>query len=136
MWRAIEPALLARCRETGVGIVAWAPIGRGFLSGALTEVGEDDYRRNVERLAGTNLATNNERFAPMRAIARDLGITPAQLALAWLLHQYDAVVPIPGSRSPERIAENAAAATVELDPDTLTRIDAELATFVPAGDVS
>ena len=136
MWRPIEPALLARCRETGVGIVAWAPIGRGFLSGALTEVGEHDYRRHVERLTGPNLAANNDRFAPVRAIASDLGITPAQLALAWLLHQDPAVVPIPGSRTPAHITENSAAATVELDAATFTRIDAALAAFVPAGEIS
>jgi aryl-alcohol dehydrogenase-like predicted oxidoreductase len=99
-------------------------------------VGEHDYRRQVERLTGPNLATNNERFAPVRAIATDLGFTPAQLALAWLLHQDDAVVPIPGSRSPERIAENAGAAGIALDAVTLARIDAALAAFVPAGDVS
>ena len=136
MWRTIDPALLARCRDTGVGIVAWAPMGRGFLAGTLAEVGDQDYRRNVERLTGPNLAVNNERFAPLRAIADDLGVTPAQLALAWLLHQEDAVVPIPGSRSPERIAENAAAASAALDADALARIDAALSEFVPAGEIS
>jgi aryl-alcohol dehydrogenase-like predicted oxidoreductase len=136
MWHPIDPDLRARCRETGVGIVAWAPMGRGFLTGTLTGVGEHDYRRNVERLTGANLTANNERFAPVRTIAHDLGLTPAQLALAWLLHQHPAVVPIPGSRSPDRIAENASAATVELDADALTLIDAALATFVPAGDIS
>ena len=136
LWRPIEPALLARCRETGVGIVAWAPIGRGFLSGALTEVGEHDYRRHVERLTGPNLAANNDRFAPVRAVACDFGITPAQLALAWLLHQDPAVVPIPGSRTPAHITENAAAARIALDAANLTRIDAALARFVPAGEIS
>jgi aryl-alcohol dehydrogenase-like predicted oxidoreductase len=136
MWRPIEAALLERCVDTGVGIVAWAPMGRGFLSGTLTAVGERDYRRHVERFTGPNLTTNNERFAPVRAIATDLELTPAQLALAWLLHQDDAVVPIPGSRSPDRIAENAAAARIELDAATWTRIDGALAAFVPAGDIS
>jgi len=136
MWHPIDPELLARCRETGVGIVAWAPMGRGFLTGTLTDVGEHDYRRNVDRLMGTNLAANNERFAPVRAIAHDLGLTPAQLALAWLLHQDAAVVPIPGSRSPARIAENVAAATVALDAGALARIGAALADFVPQGEIS
>ncbi len=136
MWHPIAADLLTRCRETGVGMVAWAPMGRGFLSGTLTEVGEHDYRRQVARLTGPNLATNNERFAPVREIATDLDLTPAQLALAWLLHQDDAVVPIPGSRSPDRIGENAAAARIVLDAATLARIDAALAAFVPAGDVS
>jgi aryl-alcohol dehydrogenase-like predicted oxidoreductase len=136
MWRPIEPELLVRCRDTGVGIVAWAPMGRGFLTGTLAEVGDQDYRRNVERLTGPNLATNNERFAPIRTIAGDLGLTPAQLALAWLLRQHPAVVPIPGSRTPAHIVENAAAASVALDAAALARIDAALADFVPAGDVS
>ena len=136
MWHPIDPALLARCTETGVGIVAWAPMGRGFLTGTLNEVGDHDYRQNVERLTGANLETNNERFAPVRAIAADLGITPAQLALAWLLYQHPAVVPIPGSRSPTRIAENASASSVALDADTLARVDAALAAFVPAGEIS
>jgi aryl-alcohol dehydrogenase-like predicted oxidoreductase len=136
MWHPLDADLLTRCRDTGVGIVAWAPMGRGFLSGTLTEVGERDYRRHVERFTGPNLMTNNERFAPVRAIATDLDLTPAQLALAWLLHQDGAVVPIPGSRSPDRIAENAAAAFVDLEPATLARIDAALARFVPAGDIS
>ena len=136
MWHPIDPDLLTRCGETGVGIVAWAPMGRGFLTGTLTEVGEHDYRRHVERLTGPNLVANNERFAPVRAIANDLGVTPAQLALAWLLHQHEVVVPIPGSRSPDRIAENAAAASIAFDADALARIAAALADFVPAGDVS
>ena len=136
MWHPIDADLLTRCRETGVGIVAWAPMGRGFLSGTLTEVGEHDYRRQVERFTGPNLRTNNERFAPVRAIATDLELTPAQLALVWLLHQDGAVVPIPGSRSPDRIAENAAAVRIELDAATLARIDAALAAFAPVGDVS
>jgi aryl-alcohol dehydrogenase-like predicted oxidoreductase len=136
MWHPIDAALLTRCRETGVGIVAWAPIGRGFLSGTLTEVGDQDYRRHVERFTGPNLVVNNERFAPVRAIAQDLGLTPAQLALAWLLRQHPSVVPIPGSRSPARIAENAAAAAVALDAGALARIDAALAEFVPAGEIS
>jgi aryl-alcohol dehydrogenase-like predicted oxidoreductase len=136
MWHPIDPDLLARCGETGVGIVAWAPMGRGFLTGTLTDVGEHDYRRTVKRLTGANLAANNERFAPVRAIAHDLDLTPAQLALAWLLHQHPAVVPIPGSRSPDRIAENVSAALVALDADTLARVDAALADFVPAGEIS
>jgi aryl-alcohol dehydrogenase-like predicted oxidoreductase len=136
MWRPIDPELLGRCRETGVGIVAWAPIGRGFLTGTLSEVGDQDYRSTVERLTGPNLAANNERFAPVRAIANELGVTPAQLALAWLLHQDDGVVPIPGSRSPGRIAENAEAVSVTLAADALARVDGALGAFVPVGDIS
>jgi aryl-alcohol dehydrogenase-like predicted oxidoreductase len=136
MWHPIAPDLLARCTETDVGIVAWSPVGRGFLTGKLTEVGERDFRRHVDRLSGPNLATNNERFAPMRAIADDLDLTAAQLVLAWLLHQHDSVVPIPGSRTPAHIADNARAAAVRLDDTTLERIEAARAAFAPAGKLS
>ena len=136
MWHPLEPGLLEHCERTGVGIVAWSPVGRGFLTGALASVDDGDFRTSVERLRGSNLAANNERFAPVRALAAELGLTPAQLALAWLLHRSASVVPIPGSRSPVHIAENAAAATVALDPAAIARIDAALAAFVPAGSVS
>ncbi len=136
MWHPIDPALLAHCEATGVGVVAWSPVGRGFLTGTLAAVGEGDFRTGVERLVGANLAANNERFAPVRALAADLDLTPAQLALAWLLHRSPVVVPIPGSRTPDHIRENAAAALVALDDATRARIDAALAAFVPAGTVS
>jgi aryl-alcohol dehydrogenase-like predicted oxidoreductase len=136
MWHPIDAALLAHCERTGVGIVAWSPVGRGFLTGALAVVGERDFRSNVERLNGDNLAANNERFAPVRALAQELGLTPAQLALAWLLHRSEVVVPIPGSRTPAHIRENAAAALVALDADAVARTDAALAAFEPAGRVS
>ena len=136
MWHPLEPGLLAHCERTEVGIVAWSPVGRGFLTGTLTAVDEGDFRAHVERLTGPNLAANNARFAPVRLLASELGLTPVQLALAWLLHQSPAVVPIPGSRTPAHIAENASAARVVLDAPTLARIDAALAAFVPAGAVS
>jgi aryl-alcohol dehydrogenase-like predicted oxidoreductase len=136
MWHPIDPALRAHCETTGVGIVAWSPLGRGFLTGALAEVGHHDFRRHVERLRGANLAANNARYAPVADLARTLAMTPAQLALAWLLHQSPAVVPIPGSRTPAHIAENAAAARFALDPTTLAVIDAALAGFTPVGAVS
>jgi aryl-alcohol dehydrogenase-like predicted oxidoreductase len=95
MWHAVDPALLSRCEATGTGIVAWAPLGRGFLAGSLTAVGADDFRTRVERLRGDNLAANNHRYRPIVALAAELGATPAQLALAWLLHRSALVVPIP-----------------------------------------
>jgi aryl-alcohol dehydrogenase-like predicted oxidoreductase len=136
MWHPLEPGLLEHCERTGVGIVAWSPVGRGFLTGTLEAVEDGDFRTSVERLRESNLAANNARFAPVRALAADLGLTPAQLALAWLLHRSPAVVPIPGSRTPAHIAQNAAAVTVTLDADARARIDAALAAFVPAGTVS
>lgn len=136
MWHPIDPALLAHCEATAVGVVAYSPVGRGFLTGAVAAVGASDFRATIDRFAGPNLAANNDRFAPVRAIAGDLGLSPGQLALAWLLHQSAAVVPIPGSRSPAHIVENAAAARVVLDDAALARVDAALAAFTPAGVVS
>jgi len=136
MWHPIDPALLAHCERTGVGVVAWSPVGRGFLAGTVAAVGERDFRRNVERFTGPNLAANHDRFAPVRALAAEVGLTPAQLALAWLLSRSAAVVPIPGSRTPAHIRENAAAGTVTLPTDALGRLDAALTALTLAGVVS
>ncbi|MFF4648486.1 aldo/keto reductase [Streptomyces sp. NPDC001380] len=133
MWQPVDPGLHAAARELGVGLVAWGPLGGGFLTGTVQEVAEDDFRRNLPRFDPANLRTNHDRHAPLRGIAADLGLTPAQLALAWLLHQDEHVVPIPGSRTPGHIAENLAAARVELHPDTLARIDGALGRFAPEG---
>ncbi|MFG2265859.1 aldo/keto reductase [Streptomyces sp. NPDC048720] len=133
MWQPIDPDLHATARELGVGIAAWSPLGGGFLTGTVQNVAEDDFRRNLPRFDSANLKTNYDRYAPLRGIAADLGLTPAQLALAWLLHQDEHVVPLPGSRTPAHIAENLAAARVHLHPDTLGRIDEALKRFVPEG---
>jgi aryl-alcohol dehydrogenase-like predicted oxidoreductase len=130
LWtRGPEAVLLPALRELGVGFVAWGPLGNGFLAGNVAEVGQDDFRRNAPRFAPENLARNRDRFAPLRGLAEELGLTPAQLALAWLLHQDENLVPIPGTRMPAHLDENLAAAGAELDADMLRRID-ELA---PAG---
>ncbi|WP_411151825.1 aldo/keto reductase [Streptomyces sp. A30] len=133
MWQPVEPELHAAARELGVGIVAWSPLGGGFLAGTVQKLAEDDFRRNIPRFDEANLRTNNDRYAPLRGIAADLGLTPGQLALAWLLHQDDHVVPIPGSRTPAHIAENLSAARVDLHADTLARVDEALAGFDPQG---
>lgn len=132
MWHSPDPELLAAARELGVGIVAWSPLGNGFLTGAVRSLGERDFRANVPRFA--HLDVNNDRFEPVRALARELGLTPAQLALAWLLHQDQHVVPIPGSRTPAHILENLEAARIDLR-DALPRIDRALAGFNPVGTV-
>ncbi len=126
MWKPAEPQLLAAARELGVGLVPWSPLGAGFLTGTVGKVEEGDFRQNAPRFDAANLKANNDRFAPVRGVAEELGITPAQLALAWLLHQDPHVVPIPGSRTPKHIEENLAAAHVKLDADVLTRLDAIL----------
>lgn len=127
MWKPIPADLLTAADEVGAGIVAWSPLGGGFLTGTVTTLADGDFRHNAPRFQGANLATNNDRYAPVRALAEDLDLTPGQLALAWLLHQHPAVVPIPGSRTPAHIDENLAAARVRLDPATLERIHGLLA---------
>ena len=127
MWRPVDPELLATARELGVGIVAWSPLGGGFLTGTVQQVAEGDFRRNSPRFSAENLAANNDKFAPIRSIAAELDLEPGQLALAWLLAQYESVVPIPGSRTPAHILENLYAAGVSLHPDSLRRIDDALA---------
>ncbi|MGH4026935.1 MAG: aldo/keto reductase, partial [Pseudonocardiaceae bacterium] len=134
MWQAPDAEPLATARELGVGVVGWSPLGGGFLTGTVREVAAGDFRTNLPRFSPGNLAANNERYAPIRGIAADLGLSPGQLALAWLLHQDEHVVPIPGSRTPAHIAENTDAARVVLHPDTLTRIDEALSRFTPTGE--
>jgi aryl-alcohol dehydrogenase-like predicted oxidoreductase len=130
LWtRTPEDELLPTARELGVGVVAWGPLGNGFLAGGVTRLGEADFRHNAPRFQGENLRRNQDRFAPLRELARELDVTPAQLAVAWLLHQGDDVVPIPGSRNSTHIDDNIASVGVRLDDGDLARID-ELA---PAG---
>jgi aryl-alcohol dehydrogenase-like predicted oxidoreductase len=121
LWtRDPERELLPALRELNVGFVAWSPLGAGFFAGA-DRIDANDFRTNHPRFSDSNLAANRDRFAPLRGLADDRGITPAQLALAWLVHQD--VVPIPGTRTPDHLDENLAAADVTLDENTLARID-------------
>jgi aryl-alcohol dehydrogenase-like predicted oxidoreductase len=133
MWRPVDPELLATTRELGIGVVAWSPLGGGFLTGTVTALGEGDFRHNAPRFAGDALARNNDRYAPVRDLADGLGLAPGQLALAWLLAQDPHVVPIPGSRTPAHVVENTAAARIVLDVGTLRRVDDALAAFEPEG---
>jgi aryl-alcohol dehydrogenase-like predicted oxidoreductase len=133
MWRPVDPELLATTRELGIGVVAWSPLGGGFLTGTVTALGEGDFRHNAPRFAGDALARNNDRYAPVRDLADGLGLAPGQLALAWLLAQDPHVVPIPGSRTPAHVVENTEAARIVLDVDTLRRVDDALAAFEPEG---
>jgi aryl-alcohol dehydrogenase-like predicted oxidoreductase len=133
MWHRPDPDLLAVADQYGIGVVAWGPLGSGFLAGGLPEPAPGDYRRNVPRLSGPNLAVNTDRYASVRALAADWGVPLPQLALAWLLRQHGSVVPIPGSRSPGHIAENAAAAAVTLEADRWAQLEAALDLFTPVG---
>jgi aryl-alcohol dehydrogenase-like predicted oxidoreductase len=132
LWtRDPEREMLPALRELGVGFVPWSPLGAGFFAGSVDRIGApgQDFRTNHPRFTAENLSANRDRYAPLRGLAEELGITPAQLALAWILHQGEDIVPIPGTRTPAHLDENLAAAEVELDAATLARID-ELA---PAG---
>ena len=127
--RQPEAEILPTCRELGIGFVAYSPLGRGFLSGRFTspdELAEDDFRRTQPRFQGENLEANMRIVAKLREIAEEKDVTPAQLALAWVLAQGEDIVPIPGTKRRKYLEENAAAADVELTDEDLARIDEEL----------
>jgi aryl-alcohol dehydrogenase-like predicted oxidoreductase len=130
MWsRDPEAGVLPTCRELGIGFVPYSPLGRGFLSGRFTspdDLDQNDFRRHGPRFSGENLDANLQLAAKVAEIAADKGVTPAQLALAWVLAQGDDLVPIPGTKHRKYLEENAAAIDVELTRDELQRIEAEL----------
>ena len=130
LWtRDPEAEVMPTCRELGIGFVPYSPLGRGFLSGRFTspdELDQDDFRRSGPRFTGENLQANLGLAAKVAEIAQEKGITPAQLALAWVLAQGEDLVPIPGTKRRRYLEENAQAADVELNADDLGRIDAEL----------
>ena len=125
LWRReAETELLPTLRELGIALVAWSPLGAGFLTGTVGALGPSDFRQHNPRFAGDRLALNTDRFAPLMRLAGEFGMTPAQLALAWLLHRGDDVFPIPGTRHATRVDENAGASAIRLDAEQLGRIDA------------
>jgi aryl-alcohol dehydrogenase-like predicted oxidoreductase len=130
LWsRDPEAEILPTCRELGIGFVPYSPLGRGFLAGRFTspaELDEDDFRRRGPRFTGENLKANLALAEKVREIADEKGITPAQLALAWVLARGDDLVPIPGTKRRTYLEQNAGAVDVELTEDELARIDAEL----------
>ena len=132
LWsRDPEADVIPVCRELGIGFVPYSPLGRGFLSGRFTspdELDEGDFRRRGPRFTGDNLAANLQLAAKIAEIAATKGITPAQLAIAWVLAQGDDLVPIPGTKRRKYLEENAAAADVQLTADDIARIEAELPT--------
>jgi aryl-alcohol dehydrogenase-like predicted oxidoreductase len=127
LWtRDPEEAVLPTVRELGIGFVAYSPLGRGFLSGAITkpdDLAEDDFRRRNPRFQRENFDKNLELVDRVREIAAEKDVTPGQLALAWLLHRGDDIVPIPGTKRRRYLEENAAASEIELTQDDLARID-------------
>jgi aryl-alcohol dehydrogenase-like predicted oxidoreductase len=127
LWtRDPEDAVLPAVRELGIGFVAYSPLGRGFLSGAITspdDFAEDDFRRHNPRFQGENFRKNLELVERVKEIADEKDVTPGQLALAWLLHRRDDIVPIPGTKHVRYLEENAAASDIELTREDLERID-------------
>jgi len=138
LWtRDPEDAVLPTVRELGIGFVAYSPLGRGFLSGAIAspdDLAEGDFRRNNPRFQGANFDKNLELVERVREIASERDVTPGQLALAWLLHQSEDIVPIPGTKRREYLEENAAADDIELSDDELERIDEAAPAGVTAGE--
>jgi aryl-alcohol dehydrogenase-like predicted oxidoreductase len=134
--RDLEQEIVPTARELGIGIVPYSPLGRGELTGALEITAEDDLRRAdyFPRFSPENRDRNLRLVERFKEIAAALGRTPAQLALAWLLHQGDDIAPIPGTRRVERIEENAAAADVELTDEQMREIDELFPAGVTAGD--
>jgi aryl-alcohol dehydrogenase-like predicted oxidoreductase len=130
LWtRDPEAGVLATCRELGIGFVPYSPLGRGFLAGRFAspdELDENDFRRSGPRFTGQNLDANLRLADKVKEIAAEKGVTPAQLAIAWVLSQGDDLVPIPGTKRRTYLEQNAAAVDVELTGDDLARIDAEL----------
>jgi aryl-alcohol dehydrogenase-like predicted oxidoreductase len=127
LWtRDIEGEIVDTCRELGIGIVPYSPLGRGFLSGRFTspdDLDSDDFRRHGPRFCGDNLEQNLRLAAKVKEIADEKGCTPAQLALAWVLARGDDVVPIPGTKRRSYLEDNVGALEVELTAADLARID-------------
>jgi aryl-alcohol dehydrogenase-like predicted oxidoreductase len=127
LWtRDIEPEAAPTCSELGIGIVPFSPLGRGFLTGQVTLDGlaADDMRRNLPRFEQANFDRNLAIVAAVRELAAERGVTPGQLALAWVQHRGEHVVPIPGTKRRKYLEENVAAAALELTADDLVAIDA------------
>jgi aryl-alcohol dehydrogenase-like predicted oxidoreductase len=130
LWtRDPEAEVIPTCRELGIGFVPYSPLGRGFLSGRFTspdDLDAGDFRRNGPRFTGENLDANLKLAAKVAEIAHQKGVTPAQLAIAWVLAQGEDMVPIPGTKRRTYLEQNAGAVDVVLTDEDKARIDAEL----------
>ncbi len=127
LWeRNLESEVIPVARELGIGLVPYSPLGRGFLTGTAQraeDYPENDYRRNDPRFQGANFDVNAKAADTVRAMAERKGVTAAQLALAWLLHQGPDLVPIPGTKRRTTLEENLAAAEVELSAEELSELE-------------
>lgn len=138
LWsREPEDEILPTVRELGIGFVPYSPLGRGFLSGAITspdDLAPDDYRRNAPRFQGENFYKNLQLVEQVKAIATEKGVTSSQLALAWLLAQGEDIVPIPGTKRRTYLEENVAATEINLTEQELNRLEAVAPKNVAAGE--
>jgi aryl-alcohol dehydrogenase-like predicted oxidoreductase len=132
--RGLEAEIVPTARELGVGIVPYSPLGRGELTGSVDMSADDDFRRSSPRFQEGNRERNLELVDQLKQLAGEIDRTPAQLALAWLLHQGGDVAPIPGTRHVNRLEENAAAAEIELSQDQLDRLEELFPPGAAAGD--
>jgi aryl-alcohol dehydrogenase-like predicted oxidoreductase len=138
LWtRDLEERILPTVRELGIGFVAYSPLGRGFLSGRFRspdDLPEGDFRRANPRFQGENFERNLQIVDRVRELAGEKDVTPAQLALAWILHRGDDIVPIPGTKRRPYLEENVAASDIDLTEDDLRRLDEAAPPGQTAGD--
>jgi len=138
LWtRDVEEAILPTVRDLGIGFVAYSPLGRGFLSGRIKNIDDldpDDYRRNHPRFTGDNFQKNLDLVAKVEEIAREKGVTPSQLALAWVLGQGEDIVPIPGTKHVKYLEENVAALNVQLTAEDMRRLEEAFPAGATSGD--
>ncbi|HEX8252960.1 MAG TPA: aldo/keto reductase [Thermoanaerobaculia bacterium] len=138
LWsREPEDEILPTVRELGIGFVAYSPLGRGFLTGRFRspdDLAPDDYRRRSPRFSGENFAKNLDVVRHIEEIARARGVTPSQLALAWVLQRGSDIVPIPGTKQVKYVEENVRALDIQLTADELQRIEEAAPKGVAAGD--
>ena len=138
LWsREPESQTLPTLRELGIGFVPYSPLGRGFLTGAFQspdDFAPDDYRHQSPRFQGENFDKNLALVEQVKVLAKEKGVTPAQLAIAWLLAQGQDIVPIPGTKRRKYLEENVAAVSVELSAEEMARIDAVAPQGVAVGD--
>ena len=138
LWtREPEDEVLPTLRELGIGFVPYSPLGRGFLTGqirSLDDLSEDDWRRTNPRFQGEAFEENLRLADRVAELAEGIGATPAQVALAWVLAKGDDLVPIPGTKKPERVEENAAAADLELTDAQVAELDAAISRDAVRGE--
>ncbi|MDB5078261.1 MAG: aldo/keto reductase [Chloroflexi bacterium] len=137
LWnRDVETEILPLCRELGIGFVAYSPLGRGLLTGQVTkfeDFPENDTRRNHPRFQGENFQKNLDLVKQVEGLAQEKGVTPSQIALAWLLAQGDDIIPIPGTKKRKYLDENMASLDINLSQDDLNRLEEIFKPGVGAG---